>query len=56
MKRIDGKQLLDLIEAGLKARQDLRTARHTDAEKARVEDAEARLTDLLNPESDEVNE
>ncbi|WP_027480508.1 hypothetical protein [Deinococcus pimensis] len=42
-----GKQLLDLVEAGLKARADLRTARHTDAERQRVTDTEEALTRFL---------
>lgn len=44
---MDGKELLDAIEEGLAARAAYRDKRHTEGEKRRVEQAEARLTELL---------
>ncbi|WP_019584651.1 hypothetical protein [Deinococcus apachensis] len=44
---MDGKEFLDAIEEGLEARAAYRDKRHTEGEKRRVEQAEARLTALL---------
>lgn len=52
-----GARLLNAVEAGLKARADLRTARHTDAERQRVSDTETALgavvLNLLKPSEED---